>query len=59
VEWWEPDPSKYLLWALEKTGLAWDVCWDHAKKPPGEEASWDAATVVPQAEPTSAGRAGT
>lgn len=31
VAWHEIDPSKYLLWALERTGLAWDVCWGRAE----------------------------
>jgi stearoyl-CoA desaturase (delta-9 desaturase) len=22
---WELDPSAWVIWALEKTGLAWDV----------------------------------
>ncbi len=56
VTWWEPDPSKYLLWTFERLGLAWDVCWDHDRKPAGAlEEPWDVATVVPSADPVTAG----
>ncbi len=27
LRWWEFDGTRYLIWILEKTGLAWDVVW--------------------------------
>ncbi|MEO7933082.1 MAG: acyl-CoA desaturase [Chthoniobacterales bacterium] len=27
LQWWEIDATKYLIWTLEKLGLAWQVAW--------------------------------
>ena len=27
LRWWEFDLTRYIIWALEKCGLAWNVVW--------------------------------
>lgn len=54
LHWWEIDASKYLLWAMERTGLAWNVVWDYpsrlgssaAATVAAAEPSWDAPVVM-------------
>jgi hypothetical protein len=30
-KWWEFDLTRYLIWTLEKCGLAWNVVWPEAE----------------------------
>jgi stearoyl-CoA desaturase (delta-9 desaturase) len=31
LRWWEFDGTRYVIWLLEKCGLAWDVVWPDAE----------------------------
>jgi stearoyl-CoA desaturase (delta-9 desaturase) len=46
LRWWEFDLTRYIIWSLEKCGLAWNVVW------PQPEVSPDAV------DPVSADEAG-
>jgi hypothetical protein len=35
LRWWEFDLTRYIIWTLEKCGLAWNVVWP---KPEAETA---------------------
>jgi fatty-acid desaturase len=32
LRWWEFDVTRYVIWLLEKCGLAWDVVWPAAEE---------------------------
>jgi stearoyl-CoA desaturase (delta-9 desaturase) len=32
LRWWEFDLTRYVIWLLEKCGLAWDVVWPETAK---------------------------
>jgi hypothetical protein len=38
LRWWEIDGTRYLIWLLEKCGLAWDVVWPKPEAEPVDEA---------------------
>jgi len=38
LRWWEVDGTRYLIWLLEKCGLAWNVVWPKPEAEPVEEA---------------------
>jgi len=42
LQWWEFDLTKYLIWTLEKFGLAWQVAW-----PKSETAESETELVAP------------
>jgi len=50
LRWWEFDVTRYVIWLLEKCGLAWDVVWpaatDSEEKDPAA-ASSEAPKFVP------------
>ena len=33
LRWWEFDLTRYIIWVLEKCGLAWDVVWPATEEP--------------------------
>jgi stearoyl-CoA desaturase (delta-9 desaturase) len=37
LRWWEFDVTRYLIWLLEKCGLAWDVVWPTATQAKEED----------------------
>ena len=45
LRWWEFDVTRYLIWLLEKCGLAWDVVWPAATQTKEED------RVVTSSEP--------
>ena len=48
LKWWEFDLTRYVIWALEKMHLAWNVHWPEAApaETEGEELSADEAGTM-------------
>ncbi|HEY5895075.1 MAG TPA: acyl-CoA desaturase [Chthoniobacterales bacterium] len=47
LSWWEFDPTKYLIWLLEKFGLAWKVAWPKTEAALSETEVKDKAPAAP------------